>query len=168
MSVFVGAGIVVGAALARDRMHQRAAELLIRQADSDPFATDHVIIEAWALINRRTGWAEALRFWRGLRPTPLVIEIVTTADLERAQASRNLEGSGVRHRRLRELSGNGANGMPASDELRQGLRRLPLRARPHPRVRDRCLSTTSGVLTECSTRSATPSELCGSPSYKPS
>lgn len=86
MSIFVDTGMVVGAALARDRRHQRAAEVLSGLADADPFATDHVIIEAWALINRRAGYGEALRFWRALRNTPLRIEIVTMPDLERAQA----------------------------------------------------------------------------------
>ena len=86
MSIFVDTGILVGAALARDRRHQRAAEVLSGLADADPFATDHVIIEAWALISRRAGFGEALRFWRALRHTPLRIEIVLMPDLERAQA----------------------------------------------------------------------------------
>lgn len=86
MSIFVDTGILVGAALARDRRQQRAAEILSSLTDADPFATDHVIVEAWALINGRAGYGEALRFWRALRNTPLRIESVTSADLEHAQA----------------------------------------------------------------------------------
>lgn len=86
MSTFVDTGILVGAALTRDRRHARAAEILTDLGDVDAFATDHVVVEAWALINRRAGYGEALRFWRALRYTPLRVETVTMSDLERAQA----------------------------------------------------------------------------------
>lgn len=86
MSVFVDTGILVGAALARDRLHRRAAGTLSGLVDARPFSTDHVLVEAWALINRRAGYPAAMRFWRGLRGTPLLIETINLADLERAQA----------------------------------------------------------------------------------
>lgn len=86
MRVFVDTGILVGAALTRDRRHGRAAQVLSSLTDTDPFSTDHVIVESWALINRRAGHSQAMRFWRALRDTPLLIETVTLADLERAQA----------------------------------------------------------------------------------
>ena len=79
-------GVLFAAAMRRDARHKRAAKLLSGLVREAPFATDHTIIETWALLRSRAGWPAAMRFWQGLRDTPLRLEIATLADLERAQA----------------------------------------------------------------------------------
>lgn len=86
MSVFVDTGVLFAAAHGRDRQHARAAEILRGLPADRPFCSDHVVIEVWAMLCSRAGWEPAMRFWRGLRETPLVIEPAGIADLERAEA----------------------------------------------------------------------------------
>jgi len=86
----VDTGILVADALAKDHRHDEAVEILDRIAVEDPFTTDHVVIEAWALVNLRAGYFHAMRFWRALRETPLAVEPLIVADLERAQAIADL------------------------------------------------------------------------------
>lgn len=87
MSLFIDTGVLFAAAYAADGSHPRAADLLGRlPAGERPFSTDHVLVEVWALLTSRAGWDAAMRFWRGVRATPLSIEPVQLADLERAEA----------------------------------------------------------------------------------
>lgn len=85
-AVFVDTGILVGAALTGDRRHEPAAATLEGLAGVRTFTTDHVLVEAWAIINSRSGHAAAMRFWSALRETPLEIEPVGVPDLARAHA----------------------------------------------------------------------------------
>jgi hypothetical protein len=87
LSVFVDTGVLFAAAYAPDRRHVRAAELLSTLPEGErPFTSDHVLVEVWALLRSRGGWDGAMRFWHGLRHTPLVVEPIGVADLERAEA----------------------------------------------------------------------------------
>ncbi len=86
MSVFVDTGVLFAAAVKRDRSHARATQILASIASEAPFTTDHVLVETWMLIASRASWAAAMRFWNALPETPLVIDGVTLADLERARA----------------------------------------------------------------------------------
>ncbi|MEE8410498.1 MAG: hypothetical protein V3T05_12905 [Myxococcota bacterium] len=86
MSVLVDTGVLFGAAVKQDARHARAAALLRMLEGEQTFSTDHVVIETWMLLCSRAGWADAMRFWIGLRDTPLRIETATLGDLERAQA----------------------------------------------------------------------------------
>lgn len=86
MSVFVDASVLVGGAVARDRHHEAATALIARIAGDTAFSTDHVLVEAWHLIERRAGRHHAMRFWFGIRDAPLFVECVTRADLDRAEA----------------------------------------------------------------------------------
>ncbi len=51
-----------------------------------PRTTDHVVIETWAVLKRRAGQHAADRFLKGLRGSPMHLESVSPADLERATA----------------------------------------------------------------------------------
>lgn len=86
MSVFVDTGLLFAAAARGDARHARAAELLQGLEEARPFTTDHVIVESWSLLNLRFGHETAMRFWTGLRGTPLEIEFVVPVDLERGHA----------------------------------------------------------------------------------
>lgn len=90
MSVFVDANMLLAAALPADRNHARAAAILEEVAEERPFTTDHVVVESWAVLCHRRGHHRANTFWFSLRETPLVVESVGTADLERAQAIAQL------------------------------------------------------------------------------
>ena len=84
--MFVDTGVLFAATYRRDRSHARAVDLLRDVATERPFCTDHVLVEVWALLSSRSGWAAATRFWRGIRETPLSVEPVGLADLERAES----------------------------------------------------------------------------------
>ncbi len=84
MTVFVDTGILFAATAARDRSHGRAVAVLERVADEPTVTTDHVIVEAWSLLEARYGRHHAMRFWHGLGATPLRVEAATVSDLERA------------------------------------------------------------------------------------
>jgi predicted nucleic acid-binding protein len=86
MSVFVDTGVLFAAAHRRDSRHRRAVAILKKIAGDAPVATDHVIGETWALVRARAGWESAMRFWRGIRETPLRVEAATASDLERAES----------------------------------------------------------------------------------
>ena len=86
MSVFVDTGVLFAAAVRRDAQHTRARRILESIEREAPFSTDHVLLETWMLIASRANWESAMRFWEALRDTPLVIDSVGAADLERAQA----------------------------------------------------------------------------------
>ena len=86
MSVFVDATVLIAAATPQAREHDASKKLIALMAEDSPFTTDHVLVEAWHVINRRTKRFYAMRFWFGLRETPVFIECVTPPDLERAEA----------------------------------------------------------------------------------
>lgn len=86
MTVFVDSGMLVANAIVGERNHGQAKRTLTRIATEDPFTTDHVLVESWHIIRARAGYFYATRFWFGIRQTPLVVECVTAADLERAAA----------------------------------------------------------------------------------
>ena len=86
MSVFVDSGVLVANAIAGERRHAQAKRMLEGVAAEGPFTTDHALIESWHIIRARAGYFHANRFWFGFRETPLMIECVTAADLERAAA----------------------------------------------------------------------------------
>lgn len=86
MTVFIDSGVLVGAANPADRMCERARQLLREAAALGPVTTDHVVVESFLLLQRRRGHDPAKRFWTALRETPLFIESVTGADMERGEA----------------------------------------------------------------------------------
>lgn len=82
MSLFVDTSAFFAAVDGDDGHHPRAREIL---AGGDRLiASDHVLVEAWLLMQRRLGRAAAERFWAGMRSGPATIEPVTGADLEAA------------------------------------------------------------------------------------
>jgi len=86
VSVFVDTGVLFAAANRRDERHERAGEILRELTPRTTMTTDHVVVDTWGLLEARFGRPNAMRFWHSLRTTPLRIESVTTADLERALA----------------------------------------------------------------------------------
>lgn len=84
--IFVDTNMLVAAALKGEQLHDRARRALAAVEREGPFTTDHVLVESWAILRRRTGYDGAERYLRGLRGTPLRIEPVLAADLERATA----------------------------------------------------------------------------------
>jgi predicted nucleic acid-binding protein len=86
MTVFVDTSVLFAAADSRDRWHARARELLEGLSSEPLLTTDHVVVETWMVLHRRYGRFHAMRFWRGLRGTPLGVEPVMLRDLERAEA----------------------------------------------------------------------------------
>lgn len=86
MSVFVDSSVLVAAALPRDQHHSQGSTVLGSIAAEQIFTTDHVLVESWSLIRSRAGRSSAVRFWRSLPDTALIIESVTLVDLERARA----------------------------------------------------------------------------------
>lgn len=82
MTLFVDSSTFYAAADRGDRQHERAVAIL--SAGEPLVTTDHVLVEAWLLLQRRLGTAIAERFWDGLRSGAARIEPVGPADLERA------------------------------------------------------------------------------------
>lgn len=65
-----------------DSAHVRAVGIL--RTDEPLLTTDHVLIEAWLLIQRRMDGAVAERFWAGVRSSATSVEPAGPADLEAA------------------------------------------------------------------------------------
>jgi predicted nucleic acid-binding protein len=86
MSVFVDSGVLVANAVTGERRHERARDMLHGLIADGPFTTDHVLVEAWHIIRARATYFHAMRFWSGIRETPLLVECVTAPDMERAAA----------------------------------------------------------------------------------
>jgi len=78
--------VLYAAANEDDGNHLRALELLQSLADEPTVTTDHIVLETWFLLRSRVGRHASMRFWQGLRNTPLRIECVTAVDLERGLA----------------------------------------------------------------------------------
>ncbi|MBI4728386.1 MAG: PIN domain-containing protein [Acidobacteria bacterium] len=85
MTLLIDSNVLVAAADRRDAHNGRARALLSAVTAERPFTTDHVVVESWAVIRRRAGYEAAERFLDGLRRSPLALESVTLADLERAR-----------------------------------------------------------------------------------
>lgn len=86
MSVFVDTSILVALAVPQDRGHDRARAMVAAFGAEDAFTTDHTVVETWHLIRNRSGRFPAMRFWFGLRDSPVFVECTTRVDLERAEA----------------------------------------------------------------------------------
>ncbi|MCA1833752.1 MAG: type II toxin-antitoxin system VapC family toxin [Actinomycetota bacterium] len=86
MSVFVDTNVFLAATDAGESQNARARDVLIRITGDGPFTTDHVLVEAWAMLRKRLGWDTAERFLANFRGSPVAVEPVGAADLERAVA----------------------------------------------------------------------------------
>lgn len=86
MTTFIDTGVLVGAANARDRLHEDAVRVLGELADAPTLTTDHVLVECWAILRNRSGNPAANRFLQGLRGSGLQVEFVGPGDFERALA----------------------------------------------------------------------------------
>lgn len=82
MTLFVDTSAFYAAADRGDRQHQRAVAIL--SAGEPLLTSDHVVVEAWLVLQRRLGTTVADRFWDGLRSGAARIESIGPADLERA------------------------------------------------------------------------------------
>src|SRR5258708_18086487 len=89
MSVLVDTSVLFAAARTRDNRNEAAARLLNDIGTRDVVTTDHVITEAWTLINARYGRPYAMAFWNGVAASPFAIEQVSLVDLERARGIAN-------------------------------------------------------------------------------
>jgi uncharacterized protein len=86
VSVFVDTNVFVAAADSGELRSTRARELLRRHAAARLVTSDHVLVETWAIIRRRTDYQTAERFLSGFRRSRVALEAVTAADIERASA----------------------------------------------------------------------------------
>jgi uncharacterized protein len=82
--VFVDSSVWFAATVARDHDNVRAKSIL--RSTWDHVTTDHVLVETWLLLNSRYRWEAAERFWEQIHRAGVNIEMVTTADLEKAWA----------------------------------------------------------------------------------
>jgi len=82
MSLFVDTSIWYAAADKSDPGNRRAKEIL--SAREPLVTTDHVLVETWTLIRHRLGRRAGERFWEGLRNGVAAVEMVGSADLDRA------------------------------------------------------------------------------------
>jgi len=86
LTAFIDTGVLFAAADRRDRRHSDAVRLLGELSRTVAISTDHVVVETWMMLRGRYGRSQAMRFWTGLRGTPLKLESVTLHDMERAEA----------------------------------------------------------------------------------
>lgn len=86
MSVFIDTSVLYAVTDKGEKRQAQAKMIMRRAAGEDPFTSDHVLVETWLLVRSRHGFDQAMRFWEGIRDTPIVIEPVTHGDLERAAA----------------------------------------------------------------------------------
>lgn len=84
MTSFVDTSAWYALADAGDTSHPRAAALLSRAERL--LTSDHVVVETWWLLRSRIGRPATERFWAGLGPAGVDLEMVTAADLELARA----------------------------------------------------------------------------------
>lgn len=80
MNLFVDTSAFYAAVDEKDTSHVRARRSL--GAGDRLISSDHVLVEAWSLMNNRLGWGVAERFWAGIRAGIATIEPVGPADLE--------------------------------------------------------------------------------------
>ena len=84
MSLFVDTSVWYAAADGADVSNRRAKEIL--SAGGTLVTTDHVLVEAWALLRHRLHRRAAEDFWAALREGVARLETVGPADLEAAWA----------------------------------------------------------------------------------
>jgi len=84
LSIFVDSSVWFAAAVARDHDNARAKSILA--STWDHVTTDHVLVETWLLLNSRFRRDVAEAFWDRIRRGGVLIEPVTTADLQAAWA----------------------------------------------------------------------------------
>jgi len=82
MTLFVDTSVWYAAVASADPSNSRAREILAREESL--CASDHVLAETWALLQRRIHHKAAERFWEGLRTGAVTLEPVGLADLETA------------------------------------------------------------------------------------
>jgi predicted nucleic acid-binding protein len=80
--LFVDSSAFYAAADTGDASHERAVEVL--EAGDALVTSDHVLVESWELLNRRSGRAVANRWWSRLRAGLATIECVLAGDLDTA------------------------------------------------------------------------------------
>lgn len=80
MTLFVDSSTFYAAADRSDRSHRRAVEIL---SNHEPLVTtDHILVEAWLLLQHRLGRGAAERFWGAIRSGAASLEPVVSADVE--------------------------------------------------------------------------------------
>ncbi len=84
MSVFVDSSIWFAAVIAKDKDNARAKALL--QSLDARVTTDLIVVETWALIDRKFNHSAAERFWGNIRRGAARVEPVLPVDFERAWA----------------------------------------------------------------------------------
>ena len=84
MSILIDTGVLFGASVPSDSYHSRAIAILETITDDGSFCTDHILVEAWLLLQTRVGRPGAMNFLRSISSSQLSIEFVTQLDLERA------------------------------------------------------------------------------------
>jgi uncharacterized protein len=84
LTLFVDASVWFAALVARDHGHERAKAIL--KETKRRVITDHVLVEAWLLLNSRFRREAAERFWSDVRAGAARVEFVSPADIEKAWA----------------------------------------------------------------------------------
>jgi predicted nucleic acid-binding protein len=82
VTVLIDSSIWYSAMVRTDEDNRRAEEIL--DAVDDPFATDHVVVETWLLLNSRHGRRAADILIERIRSSGLPIEFVSPFDLDAA------------------------------------------------------------------------------------
>lgn len=85
MTLFVDTSAWYSAADSGEASNARVKQLL--STDEALLTTDHILAETWLLLRHRLGRPAAERFWGGLRSSGVILECVTSADLETAYAT---------------------------------------------------------------------------------
>jgi predicted nucleic acid-binding protein len=84
VSTFVDTSVWFAAANVRDQYHAQGKEVL--GAITDAVLSDHVLVETLGMLNVRVHQHAAERFWEQVRNSPVELQQVVAADLERAWA----------------------------------------------------------------------------------
>ncbi|OGO51781.1 MAG: hypothetical protein A2Z32_03165 [Chloroflexi bacterium RBG_16_69_14] len=82
MTLFVDTSVFYAAVDRADVGHPRARVVL--GTSEKLVTTDHVLVEAWLLVQRRLGQPTADSFWAGIRSGGVAFELVEAPDLEAA------------------------------------------------------------------------------------
>jgi predicted nucleic acid-binding protein len=82
LTLFVDTSVFYAAVDRADVGHPRARAVL--GTSERLVTTDHVLVEAWLLVQRRLGQPTADSFWAGIRSGGVAFEPVEAADLEAA------------------------------------------------------------------------------------
>jgi predicted nucleic acid-binding protein len=82
LTLFVDTSVFYAAVDRADFGHERARAIL--GSNEKLVTTDHVLVEAWLLVQRRLGQPTADSFWGGIRLGGVACELVEASDLEAA------------------------------------------------------------------------------------